>query len=284
MSTKKQKDYAAPWSLIADGWKMFTPPWRPAKENINYYEKILKRTIKDAKNPKVLILGATPEIRDILAKYRNIEVVISDYNMEMILAMNELVVRKNFKNEKWFKTSWVDMPLEKEYFDIIFGDYVISQLPKNLTSKFLSQIRSLLKSNGRFITRTIFYNPEFAQSFDDLMEKFKRLKLNNQSVSDLAAYMCFEKKSCIKRNEIFAFQLPLLKKLRDAYVKKNGKNPWIAGLDRVFSPYTKEWFYYDLKDTEKNITKFFNIEEKENEPETSSLRDVTFTYTLSSKK
>ncbi len=279
-----KKDYAAPWSLIANGWKLFTPPWRPSKVNIAIYEKILKKTIKGVKNLKALILGATPEIRDMLAKYKNIEVVVSDYNMEMVLAMNELVTKKNFQNERWIKTSWVDMPLEKGYFDIVFGDYVISQLPENLTDKFIGHIKSLLKKNGLFVTRAVYYNPEIAIDFFDLMERFKNITPNNQTISDLAAYVCFEKKSCIKRGNLFAFQLPILKKLRDAYEKKYGKDDWIIGLDRVFSPYTKEWFFYDLKSTEKNIRKYFDIENKAEEPKISSLKDVTFTYTLSPKK
>lgn len=284
MNETTKKDYAAPWSLIANGWKLFTPPWRPSKANIAIYEKVLKKTIKRIKSPKVLILGATPEIRDMLAKYKNIEVVVSDYNMEMVLAMNELVTKKNFQNERWIKTSWVDMPLEKRYFDIIFGDYVISQLPENLTDKFIGHIKSLLKKNGRFVTRAVYYNPEIAIDFFDLMERFKNITPNNQTISDLAAYVCFEKKSCIKRGNLFAFQLPILKKLRDAYEKKYGKDAWIVGLDRVFLPYTKEWFFYDLKSTEKNIRKYFNIENKVEESKISSLKDVTFTYTLSPKK
>lgn len=285
MNNKKQKkDYAAPWSLIANNWKLFTPPWRPARENIDYYEKILKQTIKNITQPKALILGSTPEIRDMIAKYKNIEVVVADYNMEMILAMNELLTKKNFSNERWIKTSWVDMPLEKGYFDIIIGDYVISQLPENLTNKFLNHIKSLLKINGRFITRVCYYDPKIAMNFFDLIKNFQKIKPKNQAISDLAAYICFEKKSCIKKGGLFVFQLPLLKKQRDIYEKKYGKNVWLAGLDRVFSPYTKEWFFYDLKNTEKILKKFFKIEGRAEEPQNSSLKEVTFTYALINKR
>jgi len=280
MIKNNEKDYAAPWSSIASSWQLLTPPWRPGKENIAYYEKILKKQIKGIKNPKVLILGATPEIRDMLAKHKNIEVVLADYNMEMVLAMNELVIKKNFQNERWLKTSWIDMPLEKGYFDMIFGDYVLSQLPENLTNKFIGHIKSLLNKNGRFITRVIYYNPEIAMSFFDIMKKFEKVELSNQSISDVASYACFEKKSCTKKGGLFVFKLATLKKHMNAYEKKYGKSGWMAGLDNIFAPYTKEWFCYDLKNTEKNINKFFKIEDRVDEPKGSSFEDVTFTYTL----
>ena len=67
---KTQKKYASAWKQIAKTWKLLSFPWRPNKENLADYEKFILKSIKGVKNPRVLLLGATPEIRDMLAKYR----------------------------------------------------------------------------------------------------------------------------------------------------------------------------------------------------------------------
>jgi len=284
MKTNIKKDYTAPWRKMADSWKLFTPPWRPARSNIVSFKKILNTTIKDIENPKVLILGATPETRDMLADYKNIEVVLADINMEMILAMNELRVKKVFSNEIWVKSDWLKMPLEKEYFDVIFGDYVTSQLPKEILNAFLLKIKSLLKPAGRFITRVGFFNEKTALHFDEIIEKFNKIKESGQSITDFASYCIVGKTTTIQNGDYYIFSLPLLKTVRDKYEKKNGKNKWLIALDKVFAPYEKEWFFYNLGATEKHLNNYFNIEKKIKEPKGSSLEDATFTYVLSHKK
>jgi len=278
-----KKDYTAPWKKMADSWKLFTPPWHPSVDNITLYKKLLDRTIKGVENPKILILGATPEIRDMLADYKNIEVVLADITMEMILAMNELVKKENFSNEIWVKSDWLKMPLEKDYFDIIFGDYVISQLPEELTNTFLSKIKSLLKTNGRFVPRAVFFDEETALDFDEIIEKFNDKEENYQSITDIASYCFVGKTTTTRRGNCYIFSLPLLKTVRDNYEEKNGKNKWLTALDKVFYPYEKEWFFYSMSDTENNLNNYFNIEEKTKEPEGSPYRNTTFTYLLSKK-
>ena len=279
-----KKDYTAPWKKMADSWKLFTPPWKPSAENITLFKKLLDRTIKGVEKPKVLILGATPEIRDMLADYKNIEVTLADITIEMILAMNELVKKKNFSNEIWIKSDWLKMPLEKDYFDVIFGDYVISQLPKEVLDAFLSKIKSLLKPTGKFIARATFFNEDTALNFDEIIKKFNKIKVDNQSSTDIASDCFVGETTTIKNGNYYIFSLPLLKKVRDSYEKKNGKNKWLSALDRIFAPYEKKWFFYNLSTTENNLSRYFNIEEKNKEPENSSLKDNTFIYTLSKKK
>lgn len=277
------KDYTAPWKKMADSWKLLTPPWHPSADNIALYKKLLDKAINGIENPKVLILGATPEIRDMLADYKNIEIVLADITMEMILAMNELVKRENFSNEIWVKSDWLKMPLKKDYFDIIFGDYVISQFPEELTNTFLEKIKSLLKPTGRFIHRTIFFNDHTAMDFDTIIDKFNGIEENRQSVTDIASYCFVGKTTTIKNGNYYTFSLPLLKTVRDNYEKKNGQNKWLKALDRVFAPYEKEWFFYGLSETEKILKHHFYIEEKNSESDNGSLQDATFIYSLSKK-
>jgi len=78
-------------------------PSRPFLGDICIYDKFIRQEIKKEKLFKVLILGATSELRDLLSKYclsdYNLKVFLLDINPEMIKAMDSLVGIKN-KQEK----------------------------------------------------------------------------------------------------------------------------------------------------------------------------------------
>lgn len=42
----------------------------PRQNDLKIYEKFLKQAIKNKKDPKALILGATPELRDLCLKHK----------------------------------------------------------------------------------------------------------------------------------------------------------------------------------------------------------------------
>ena len=86
-----------PWKELAGRWKKYyTPPGQPSKDDQKTYLKYIKEVLKNKKEPKVLILGATPELRDLLAKTRA-EVTIIDILMEMISAMSQLTKLRMIK-------------------------------------------------------------------------------------------------------------------------------------------------------------------------------------------
>ena len=89
-----QKQFVKPWKKISENWELLSPPARPSKKNILDYEELLLPAIQGVRNPKILVLGATPEIRDFLSKLKNVEVTICDINIEMILAMTKLLKNK----------------------------------------------------------------------------------------------------------------------------------------------------------------------------------------------
>ncbi len=74
-----------------------------------------------------MILGATCEIRDMLAKYVDVSVTLLDISEDMIEALGSLMTRKT-DNEKWVEGDWLDAPFEDNYFDAVFGDHVKSNI------------------------------------------------------------------------------------------------------------------------------------------------------------
>ena len=125
---------------------------------------------------KVLLLGSTPEIRDMVLGYGDkVELVVCDANIEMILAMSSLMKSKEMSSkELWLKCSWLDIPIEKEYFDIIFGDAVMHNLPLELHLKFLEKQGSLLKKGGFFVQRMTQIGEIKKISCREMFEIFKQ--------------------------------------------------------------------------------------------------------------
>ena len=72
----------------------FTPPSRISREEAEKYNGWLKQKKDNCNAETALVLGATPEIRDILTKF-NFKTTIVDINQEMIEAMNSLLKTKN---------------------------------------------------------------------------------------------------------------------------------------------------------------------------------------------
>ncbi len=269
-------NYASTWSEISDSWRLLLPPWKPSAENIGQFKSLLDQAIQKNKNPKVLILGATPEIRDLLAEYPNCKVTIVDFNIEMILAMNNLVKTRNFSNEVWIKSDWLAVPVEHKYFDFIIGDYVTSQLIEPDLNRFYEKIKHLLKDTGRFVTRIIYYDPAFSPALGDLLEKYEGEKLDRRAVTNLVSEMCVS--FIEKRKNNYVFSLP---KLESELEKYRSKHSLLATkIDRIFSPYTKEWFFLDLPRNEQILRKHFAIENILDEPKNSILFRNTKIYQL----
>lgn len=103
-----------------------------------------------------MILGATPEFRDMLAKYP-VNVILLDVNLEMKKAMDSLLARKP-KKEKFIKANWLKMPFSDNYFDIVMGDTPHHNIKGKTYRKFFSQIRRVLKLDGYFLLSSWFFN------------------------------------------------------------------------------------------------------------------------------
>jgi len=124
-------------------------PARPSAEAVNIYGEFLIKV-----NPrKVMILGSTPELRDLIREQNISNPVIADFSIEMIKNNLLLCKKADGENEIWLKSDWLDLPLEKKYFDCILGDLVIGQFISRDQPKLISKIAELLKPGGVFITR-----------------------------------------------------------------------------------------------------------------------------------
>ena len=77
------------WTTLSQKWMFYLPPGRPSRTDLEVMAKVIRDRFPLSQGINALVLGATPEYRDLLHKMgANVSVV--DRNPEMIQAMGQL--------------------------------------------------------------------------------------------------------------------------------------------------------------------------------------------------
>ena len=148
------------WERRSHSWGKSYPPLRPSQGDIEIYSGFLEH--KKQKR-KILILGSTPELRDLVAQDVDVTVYVADFSHNMPSAMLKFTKHVDQLKEKWIKSNWLELPFPEKFFDIILGDVVLHQITPKLEPLFLQKMNSLLKDDGAFITRLFFLDSRFLQ-------------------------------------------------------------------------------------------------------------------------
>ena len=104
--SKKEKTYNSDWDSYVDLWAGLSYPWKPNPKQITFYEKYLKQYLAKKPKSEILILGCTPETRDLCSKLR-LPVTLFDFNDSMYYGMIKLMKRKPYQ-EKFVQGKWED--------------------------------------------------------------------------------------------------------------------------------------------------------------------------------
>lgn len=172
MSLKK-----LPWNKqFAKDWKKYPAPVRPELE-MDIYENILREVLEKKNNPKVLILGSTPEFRDLLLKHK-ITPVCCDINPEVFNALKYLMQEKG--EEKFIESDWIKFS-DKDRFDLIIGHCVVNMVPPESHCLFLKNVAEHLKKGGIFATSIVIRPSEKI----DADSGFKRNRNNKEKSKKL---------------------------------------------------------------------------------------------------
>ncbi len=118
----------------ADRWKDYTPSVRPSPDEINQYKQMIVSAGRV--KPKCLILGSTPELRDLLYTL-GCTVTLIDINEYMIQCMGNLMQHRS-QNEKIIVGNWLTHQFGVNKFDFVIGDHIINMIP---TSDYNTLIR-----------------------------------------------------------------------------------------------------------------------------------------------
>lgn len=156
------------WQELASRWKRLQPPWKPSSERIKIYRELLN---KYAPGRKTLVLGATPEIRDLLARMK-FEVTILDFSPIMVKAMTSL--RRIRSKERVVIGDWSTTDISSKY-DLIIGDSAVCNLLPQQYHAFFQRVNKFLKNDGILICQ----NPVLSKSL-------KKIKISPQEIIDKA--------------------------------------------------------------------------------------------------
>ncbi|MBU1891119.1 class I SAM-dependent methyltransferase [Patescibacteria group bacterium] len=106
------------------------------------YHQYYDKATQDIKRPRVLVLGATPELRDYALK-NGAQVTVLDQSTEAIEKMTSLM-DSDTANEITIAGNWLDMSLDDAQFDFVWGDAISNNVYYKEHKKLFSEIKRVL--------------------------------------------------------------------------------------------------------------------------------------------
>ena len=156
---KQRKDYKFGPASSSDLWRLVQK---------NFTEALGKK-----KQARVLVLGATPEFRDLAIK-KGCQVVVLDQSMAMITKMSSLMKYQNNPNETIITSNWLSSPVRDSFFDVIVGDFVAFNIPSKFLEIFFSELKRMLKKDGYIFLRELYIMPEIKKrKAEEIIELYR---------------------------------------------------------------------------------------------------------------
>ncbi len=236
----------------------------PTKEELKVYENHFKRV----KHRRTLVLGGTPELRDLAIKHGS-ETVAVDISPTLLPALTSAMKYKDSDKNRAVVGDWLEMDkfLESGSFDVALADASFNNVAINRQTKLLKITNELLKKGGYFITRQVIYDKKQAKSFDEISKSYRNK--GNTIIGLLLETGLYGSKAYNKRKR----ELSLAKSIREIKraIKKADKRDYDnlykhASLMTIMILPKKEW--------ENKAKKYFVIKNIE------SLKKYTYTKTF----
>jgi len=153
---------------IARAWKYIVPPARPALSELVIFDEYLS---KFDRGSRMLILGSTPEFRD-LGYLHKFSTSVVDYNEQNFHILKEQM--KHPSNEKLIVGDWREMDF-KEEFDIVLGDLSLNYVPVEDRPVVFENIRKALARDGVSLQRMWTRKDGVYDDFDKILkERFEQ--------------------------------------------------------------------------------------------------------------
>lgn len=177
-----------------------------SKEILKIYNNLFLQAIKgkDNKKVKAIVLGATPETRDMVLRH-NCQLSTIDISLDAILKFGSIMKYRNNNREIIVKGDWLESPLQDHAYDVVIGDGVFNNVRVEDWPLFARQIRRQLKPSGFLILRENFIIPNrqrrpvehYDQEFRQGKIHWFDLIFDLYFYSDLTSKACdFQKKRC----------------------------------------------------------------------------------------
>jgi len=138
-------------SFLAQTWNRHRPPIRPSQVVIDFYAKTLDESITKNNMLETMVLGATPEIRDLILS-KNLSPVVVDYS-DVNYRTLALLMRQFSTRERFINQNWITMSLDRQ-FDLIIGDHSLNVISSESITAMLSNLHEHMKKQGLLVVRT----------------------------------------------------------------------------------------------------------------------------------
>lgn len=146
------------WNRDAmDGWGKYTWPGRPCEEDLQIYQSFLT----EIKPQRILILGATPELRDLVATFTREPLTLVDLSLPMLSETTRFLRKADIRKERWYFANWLSLPFQSGLYDAVIGDYAVRQVKQSDRAALIREIHRVLVTGGFFLTRNHYLNPRW---------------------------------------------------------------------------------------------------------------------------
>ena len=142
------------WQYLVSRYNQLVhPPARPCRQQLAFWQQLITRLPRQTN--RALILGATPELRD-LALRNNFFTFAIDISPAMLRGMTKLMHRANPRRERRIVADWRTVVLPQNHFDLVMADASLNNvLSAAGVRAVLRQVAGALAPAGMALMRTI---------------------------------------------------------------------------------------------------------------------------------
>lgn len=142
------------WARGARKWPSTTSPWRPSAGDVEVY----RRFVSAKAGGRQLVLGTTPELRDLLAELGAAPLLV-DMSRAMHTVTSGLLRKADLSKETWIEADWCEARLPESTFDVVVGDMIWWGLSVAKQHELSEAIHATLKPDGLLVGRIRFADP-----------------------------------------------------------------------------------------------------------------------------
>ncbi len=199
-------------SNLAQVWDKILPPARPSISELKIFEKYIKKLAKN-KNAKILILGATPELRDLVLKHKLVP-ICADINKENFIALKKLMKHKG--KEIFIHSDWLKLK-GKEIYDLIIGDTSLTMLPWKKWEDYLKRFKQIIKKDGMIVHRSdVRFSEDEKRTPLEIFQLYRKSKKKAPIFSSILISLCI---TFHRKDKEYCNLNELIKKVKGLYKK-----------------------------------------------------------------
>jgi hypothetical protein len=163
------------WNIErARNWHLFLPPARPSpREVVQYEQAVLSFSLNDSQLLSWGLLGSTPEIRSLAAKYQR-EILCIDRDRGVFETLRGMVNPQY--PEKFICSHWLAVEDITPPIDIFFADGSLNMLPSEEHEVFFRKIYHWLTPRGWLLIRVHLAVPSRFTSPQEIFARYRKSK------------------------------------------------------------------------------------------------------------